>query len=404
MASKWAGWLLLLAGTCVRAAAQTGFTREQVLAPPQPIAFGEWQKTAEPLGGIEYLERFPSAVTTPYRENNTVPLMVFVPENRDKPAPVVLITHYWGATDLKAETSLATDLNARGLAAAIVTLPYHLTRTPPGFRSGQLAIQPDPARLQEMMVQSEQDVRRSLDFLDSRPEFIHGSYGLVGTSLGAVVSGLVFAIDSRIQYSAFVLGGADLAHILWNSSRVIAQRDAMRRAGWTEAKVRTALAAVEPLNYLPRTDPGTVLMISGKYDTVVPRECTRELLAKLPGAQRVEIDTGHYGGIFVEKKVLRTVADFLSSTMNGHKYTAPKQLEAPTVRIGGLLSTPQGADIAIGIDFIHLDREGKGFGSFFATPRGIRLYLGREIAQGLSIGFVGSGQGVGVGLAWSVVL
>ena len=155
---------------------------------------------------MEYLVTFPSAFTSPYEVNNQVPLRILVPDPAKGLVPVVLITHYWGATDLRAERALALDLNNRGIAAAILTLPYHLARTPPGHRSGDLAIQPDPQSLRETMLQSVWDARRALDFLNSRPEFVHDRFGLVGTSLGALVSSLTYALDPRIKYATFVLG------------------------------------------------------------------------------------------------------------------------------------------------------------------------------------------------------
>lgn len=379
-------------------------TREQVTAPPPPIAFDPWKEVDEPEGAIEYDESFPSAFESPYPANNVVPLRIFVPDSANGPVPVVLVTHYWGATDLRAERSLAADLNSRGLAAAILTLPYHLSRTPPGHHSGDLAIQPDVAKLTDTMLQSELDIRRALDFLDTRKEFVHGRYGVIGTSLGALVSGLAYALDSRIAYATFILGGADIAHILWTSSRVVPAREELRRIGWTESRLRRVLAPVEPLTYLPRAGAGQTFIIYGKYDTVVPYQSTRELLDALKSPETLELNTGHYGGIFAEHRILTTVADFFDKAMAGKSYNPPKRLVSPTVRIGGILGYPEGGDLGIGLDLLHFDRKGERFGAIFATPRGLKAYLGQSLGQGFSIGLIGSSVGFGVGLIWSVVL
>ena len=155
-----------------------------VLTPPPKIAFPDWREVDQTEQSTEYLETFPSAFTSKYPRQRFGPLRILVPANPSGPVPVVLITHYWGAKDLRAELSLARDLNDEGLAAAILTLPYHLSRTPKAFVSGQLAIRPDPDLLRETMFQAELDIRRSFDFLDTRKEFTHNGYGLVGTSLG----------------------------------------------------------------------------------------------------------------------------------------------------------------------------------------------------------------------------
>ena len=395
-------WFLIAAALVTATAA--GQTTPPQLNDLAKITFEEPKLIDETDAGREYQLTFPSPYVTPYEENNRVPIYFFEPTDAGQPAPVVVITHFWGASDLRPEIALANNLMQRGIASAILTLPYHMTRTPQGAKSGELAIQPDPAKLIAMMTQSELDIRRTLDFLDTRPELEHGKYGLVGISLGALVSGLAFALDSRVRYSAFVLGGADLAHIIWNSSRVIQQREVLRKEGWTEARLRKALASVEPLTYFPRAAPSRTLIIYGRFDTVVPRTSTEELRNALDNPSMVALDTGHYGGVFIESKVLRTVADFFGEEMHGRHFTSPNRLNGPTLRIGALAAVPTGLDIGAGIDVVHFDRPGNLFGSVFATPRGLRILLEQKIAEGLSFGLDGSTKGVGVGLLWSIVL
>ncbi|RYG17497.1 hypothetical protein EON82_23800, partial [bacterium] len=288
---------------------------------PPPIAFAPWREVERDETIAEYVETFPSALVTGSVENDTVPLRILLPSNAQGPVPVVLITHYWGASDLRGERALAEDLVGRGLGAAILTLPYHLSRTPKGRRSGELAVVPDPVKLRQTLTQAVLDVRRSLDFLDSRPEFVKSPRGLAGTSLGALVTALGYATDPRVTHAAFILGGADFAGILWNSSRVVLQRDSLRRQGYTESRMRTELASVEPLTYLPREAPGTTFVVSAKYDTVVPGANSGALIRALGEPKRLQIDTGHYGGIFVQRKVLREVSRFFGDEMKGTTYT-----------------------------------------------------------------------------------
>ena len=373
---------------------------------PPPIAFAPWREVERDDQIAEYVEEFPSALKTGVVENDTVPLRILMPPNATGPVPVVLVTHYWGAGDLRAERALGEDLVARGVAAAILTLPYHLSRTPPGRRSGELAIVPDPPKIRETLTQAVLDVRRSLDFLDSRPEFTKAPRGLAGTSLGALVTALGYAVDPRVTHAAFILGGADFAGILWNSSRVVARRDELRRKGYTEAKMRAELAPVEPLTYLPRETPGTTFLISAKYDTVVPGANSSALAKGLGEPLRLQIDTGHYGGIFVQRKILREVSRFFGAEMSGAAYVPPKRVYAPTLRLGALAGT-NGFDLAAGIDVYRFDARGDGFASLLISARGPQLFLGRNVAQGFALGAIGSFGGrprLGVGAFWSAVL
>jgi len=375
-----------------------------VSTPPPTIKFAPWRDVQQTEDSSEYVEEFPSPAVSPVAVNNVVPLRVFVPASADGPVPVVLILHYWGATDLRSERSLALELNRSGIGAAIMTLPYHLTRTPVGRKSGELALEPDPKRLAATMSQATLDARRAIDFLQTRPEFQKQPIGICGTSLGALVASLTYAVDDRITHATFVLGGVNLAHIIWSSSLVVRQRDILRRHGFTEDKLAEAIKSIEPLNYLANRKPGSSFVVGGQYDTVIPKVCTDELISALDSPKILWLDTGHYGGIFVQRKIMREVSKYFASEFGGKAFQPPKALYAPTIRLGGKIDTGNGFDLGVGLDLIKFDRLGNRFSTLFLTPRGVQLFIGQTISNGLSFGLVGSTHKAGIGLVWSTVL
>ncbi|HEY0867438.1 MAG TPA: prolyl oligopeptidase family serine peptidase [Fimbriimonas sp.] len=383
---------------------QQPVTGLEVAAAPPPAIFPDWHEVARPEDAVEYAVDLQSPYPSRFESNNVLPLRVLLPEPRTAPVPVVLILHYWGASDLRAERSFAVELNRRGIGAAIMTLPYHLSRTPAGRRSGELAVEPDPDRLRRVMLQATWDARRCVDFLAGRPEIRTDRIGLMGTSLGGVVAALVYAVEPRISDVAFVVGGIDLAGILWNSSRVVPQRDELRRKGYTEPRLREELEAVEPGNYLPRQAPGRSFVIAGRHDTVIPRASTEALLSKLQEPQVLWLDTGHYGGIFVQRRLLREVARFFETEFGGGAYKAPPRLVAPTIRIGVKYDALLGPDLGIGVDLIRFDGRGENFLTAFATPSSVQFVLARRIAQGFAVATTASTRGFGFGIFWSAVL
>ena len=371
---------------------------------PAAIQFPDWKEVDRTLGTVEYTISFPSPVTTAYPANDHIDLRLFLPEDSESPVPVVIVLHYWGATDLKVERSLAVELAQRKIATAVMTLPFHLGRTPPGFHTGELAIEPDPDRLLATMTQSVLDVRRCVDFIESRPEFAKGKIGISGTSLGSIVSSTSFGVEPRIAFASFLLGGADIAHILWNSSRVVVQREALRRKGITENSLRKSLEPVEPLSYLHDRKDGSSFVVGGLYDTVIPHESTVALVRALPDPQVLWLDTGHYGGIFVQRRLLRLVADFFQTSFSGSKYVAPQAIYAPTLRIAFKLDSKAGFDLGLGLELLKFDRKGDAFSCIFLTPRGLQLYVGQNFALNTSVGLTLSNRGLGVGIIWSRVL
>jgi dienelactone hydrolase len=375
-----------------------------IAQPPSPTAFTDWKEVERTATAVEHSLSFPSAMETKYAENNTVPLRILTPAQATGPVPVVILLHYWGARDLKVERALAAELNRHNIAAVILTLPYHLSRTPPSFESGELSLEPDPDALIRNLTQSVWDVRRATDWIASRPEFDQSRIGIAGSSLGAVVAALAYGIDQRLVDASFVLGGADIAHIIWNSSRTVRAREMLRRRGYTEEKLRQALAPVEPLKYLRNRQTGVSFVIAARYDTVVPRGSSDKLIHALGNPKTLFVETGHYGGIFVERRLLREVGNFFSAEFAGKDFVPPARIYAPTIRIGGIVNTATGFDLAAGVDLLKFDRRGDGFASLLVTPRGVDLFLGRRIDSRISFGAIATRRHVGVGLFWSTIL
>lgn len=375
---------------------------------PPAISFSDWREIPPPVTEPdreyrEYEATFPSALVSPYPANNVVPLRIYRP-NTNAPVPVVLIAHYWGAQDLRAETNQAIELCRRGIGAAIITLPYHLKRTPPGFRSGELAVTADIPALKETTLQSVLDIRRAIDFLQQRPEFVKAPLGLIGISLGGVVGATAFAVEPRITHITFLVAGLDLANIIWNSSRLVKAREGLRARGMTEEKLRAELAGIEAKTRLPRNPPGTAFMVVGKFDTVIPESSSDALVAAFPDSAVLRLDTGHYGGVFVQRRLIKESAEFFQKSFQGTKYVPPAKLYAPTIRLGLTFDSLNGFGLGAGLDIWRLDRSGDTAARLFLTPRSVNLWITREVSQGLSLGaFVGL-KGGGIGVMWAVVL
>jgi len=370
---------------------------------PSAITFQSLKTVAR----TEYVEEgeltFPSAWGTQYPENDQVKLHVFLPTDRMGSVPVVVALHYWGATDLALEREMAEQLAENGMATVVMPLPYHLSRTPKGTRSGELAVRADVQALRSMMIQSVLDVRRTLDWIDSRDEFKKGSVGIVGTSLGALVASTSFGIDKRFGSGAFLLGGADFAHLIWKSSRVVLQREELRREGFTEDRLRTELQPIEPLTYI-KLDGRKSLVVAGRYDTIVPQACTDKLIAALGKPETVWLDTGHYGGMFVQRRLVQLVARFFRSVFENEDFVAPKSFYAPTIRLGLQWNPETGTQVAAGLDVWRSNATAESFGTIMATPRGMQGFLGHRIGRDFAFGVSVLPKKTTFGVFWSVVL
>jgi dienelactone hydrolase len=369
---------------------------------PVKVQFRTWQLVTESEESIEYLVQFDSAEKSGFIENDRVQMRVILPAGVEKP-PMVMILHYWGAPNLRVERALSRELNERGIGAAIIVLPYHLSRTPAGAVSGAMAIQPDPVKLNSTMRQAVLDVRRGLDFLQSRSE-CGRLIGIYGTSLGAIISSLSYAVDERLSNAVFLLGGVDLAKIVWDSSLTLPIREGLRSKGWNELSLSTALEEVEPSRYLREKPNSRTLIIRANYDSVIPKDCTDALIRLLPSSQVLSLDTGHYGGLVVQGRLLRETANFFASVADNKVYRVPEKIISPTIRVGFMGRTSGRFDVSAGFDLIRFSKSGKEYASLLLTTRDPVIWVGTEIVKGVNFGIGLSRKDTGIGIFWSTVL
>ncbi|MCC6404486.1 MAG: prolyl oligopeptidase family serine peptidase [Fimbriimonadaceae bacterium] len=376
---------------------------QSLTAPPPPIQFGPMRLRESQEFYREYQVEFPSARPSGVAANDTVTVRAWFPTTNDGPVPFVLMLHYWGATDLGLESALAKRLANAGIASAAIALPYHLERTPQGKRSGEAALTADSGELKLTMAQALADVRRTLDWAQGRPEVDASRMGIVGTSLGALVAALSFGVDHRIEAGAFLLGGADLAHVFWNSSRTVALRNEMRSQGYTEERLRSELTEIEPMEALKGAPPRPALVLSARYDNVVPPRSSSTLVAALAEPQVIILDSGHYGGSLIQNAILRNTAEFFAKTFRGEQYRAPGRLYVPTLRVGLALTSERGLQVAVGLDLWRLRNSNSLFASALATPQGVQGFLGYNLSSGLAVGAMVLPKHIQPGLFWSIV-
>jgi dienelactone hydrolase len=145
------------------------------------------------------------------------------------------------------------------------------------------------------------DVLEGTDWLEAHPSVDPKRIGIVGVSMGAVIGSVVAGVDSRIHAGVFILGGGDLAGILFSSKepvivsirqRIEEEEDLTREELIAETGRR--LRNVDPLTYANRLDPGRILMIDAYFDHVIKRRFGTALWEAAGEPPMVMLPTGHY--------------------------------------------------------------------------------------------------------------
>jgi dienelactone hydrolase len=199
--------------------------------------------------------------------NESIIAYLFLPKNGSPPYQTVVYFPHGGAqmfhTVEDTQLSLIDFMvkSGRALMFPIYKDTYERLGTPPD--SGTNAERDET-------IQQAKDLRRSVDYLETRPDIDKGRLAYYGISWGAIVGPIMLAVENRFKAAVFAAGGCD-------NEKVLPEAD--------------------PMNFAPRVKV-PVLMINGRYDFVVPLETCQEPLFRLLGVppqdkRHVLFDTGH---------------------------------------------------------------------------------------------------------------
>lgn len=139
------------------------------------------------------------------------------------------------------------------------------------------------------------DVRRGLDYLDTRPDINKRRIGLVGVSLGAIIGTVSAGVDTRLRAVVLISCGGDWGLILQSladRNAVIAGHPMGTLKGTDWGLVRAFLAPEDPLTFAAHIAPRPVLMENGGQDNIIVPAAARKLCAAAsqPRNAHVQID------------------------------------------------------------------------------------------------------------------
>jgi dienelactone hydrolase len=129
---------------------------------------------------------------------------------------------------------------------------------------------PNPIAFRQVAIRWVQDLRRTIDYLETRPEFDHKEIGYFGTSLGGGFGPVPVALEKRLRLAIFV------------------------SAGLTSINYEPDVSA---FNYLPRVAVPALVM-GGRYDYFIPLESAQKPFFDLLGTpaehkQFIVVDAPH---------------------------------------------------------------------------------------------------------------
>lgn len=257
---------------------------------------GDFQVICEAAQGDrgDLLVRFPTPMPSGDAVNDNVSMEWYVARDENKQprtARCVVVVHESGR-GMTVGRIFARGLQSQGLHTFLIHLPgYGARRTP---RADQ------PEQILNGMQQAVCDVRRARDAVACLPLIDSSVVGIQGTSLGGFITATTGGLDDGYGGVFILLAGGNLHDVVLQGKKDAAKvREKLEAIGVTGDKIRELARPVEPLRVAHRLRPETTWLYSGKYDDVVPPECSFALAkaASLPSGHHIELPADHYSGV-----------------------------------------------------------------------------------------------------------
>jgi dienelactone hydrolase len=274
--------------------------------------FSVWLEDGQSEHRSERTVRFPSPMPQGEVVNDLVAMewyVAFDDSGRPKKAPAMVVVHESGS-GMTVGRMVAKGLRAHGLHTFMLQMPGY------GMRKGPHA--GNVENLLPSMKQAISDVRRARDAVAALPLVDTEAIGLQGTSLGGFVTATVSGLDQAYDRAFILLAGGDLNRVIFDGAKDAANvRKRLDEAGVTKEMIMENTRQIEPLRLAHRIRPESTWLFSGKFDDVVPPECSHALAkaAGLPSEHHVEMPVDHYSGVILMPKVLLDIAKTMKSAV-----------------------------------------------------------------------------------------
>jgi hypothetical protein len=255
-------------------------TGDYVLAPPGPEG--------------DQLLTFPSALTTPHPENNTVYGRLFHPRDDDRRRrAAVVVLPQWNS-DAGGHIGLSKLLAMHGLTALRLSLPYHDRRMPAELHRADYIVSSNIVRTLQVCRQAVLDARRAIAWLHAQG---YERIGMLGSSLGSCLSLLTTAHEPLVRAQALNHISPYFADVVWRGISTEHVREGLD--GHIELDLlRQLWQPLSPAHFLERLRDRRTLLVYARYDLTFPVDLSRELVRQFEAQQipheLAVLRCGHY--------------------------------------------------------------------------------------------------------------
>jgi dienelactone hydrolase len=267
-------WLAIkLAGLCVhRGAGGRGQAKEVEGLLHEPSFFCDFASAPKDFQLKRRTFQFTSPVVSPWRRNNTVHGRWFPAGGTFPEHATVVLLHGWNQ-ELGYRTLfpyLARRLNAAGVNAVMIELPYHRQRKPRGRGAIRNFIADDLRHVAMATHQALADVRALVGWLEEEG---CRNIGVWGISLGGWLSGLLACVEPRLKFAVLMTPVARM-------DRVIAELEFCEPIRRSLGGEKVNLEPMNLVSHRLKMSPENVLVVASEHDLFAPLKAVEELVVE----------------------------------------------------------------------------------------------------------------------------
>ncbi|MEM4461736.1 MAG: alpha/beta fold hydrolase [Candidatus Bathyarchaeia archaeon] len=242
-----------------------------------------------------------------------VPALFMIPKTVGK-APCIVFLHGYGGS--KEDALAVIDIAAaEGYAFISIDAVYHGERRV----EGRALYSTDINDTIRGFIQTVLDLRRAIDYLETRSEIDRERIGYIGGSMGGIIGAIFIGVEPRVKAAALIVAGGNMSLMVRESEHpaIPPIRRYLEEQGISYEELQSMLDPIDPLNFIARFSPRPIVFHLGRYDRIVPAEAGRQLYIRAGEPKKVYwYDAGH--NLPMELVAVR-ILDFMDENLRGRK-------------------------------------------------------------------------------------
>ncbi|MCM4151627.1 hypothetical protein DHD05_08500 [Arenibacter sp. N53] len=181
--------------------------------------------------------------------------LLSIPKNSTKPFPLIILMHGLGDNKNVDYVAYGNDLFLKnGYAVLRLDFSQHGERKNDVYDFNLTGTYKHWTR--DIISQTVFDLRRAVDFIETREELDAQRIGYYGISLGGITGTIFCGVEERIKVPVVALAGGQM-NLLYKENAL-------------SKEAKDFVSIVEPLNYVKEIAPRPFLMLNAKNDEIVP--------------------------------------------------------------------------------------------------------------------------------------